>query len=99
MKRITIKTDIDIDTKFWALLPAININLNSVGIEFEWLCLRIYIDKIKPETPPKKVMNMDCETHVAVDAGPALKTIRKIKRKIFGLKVKMYFKKKCFPEL
>lgn len=29
--------------KFWALLPAININFGVGEFEFEWLCLGIYI--------------------------------------------------------
>lgn len=47
MKRITIKVDIDVDLKFWALLPAININIHSNGFEFEWLFIGIYISKTK----------------------------------------------------
>lgn len=43
MKReITIQTQITIDPKFWALIPALNINLHSGELELEWLCLGIY---------------------------------------------------------
>ena len=45
MKRTTIKIDIDFDVKFWALLPAININIHSHGFEFEWMCIGLYIGK------------------------------------------------------
>lgn len=34
------------DTSFFAILPAININLHSKTLEFEWTCLGIYIDWI-----------------------------------------------------
>ena len=46
-KRSTYKIDVDFDTKFWALLPAININFHSWEFEFEWLCLGIYIGRLK----------------------------------------------------
>ena len=45
-KRISFKVDIDLDFQFWAILPAININLHSKSLEFEWLCLGVYISKI-----------------------------------------------------
>jgi len=32
------------DFKFWALLPALNLNINSKSLEFEWLCLGVYVD-------------------------------------------------------
>ncbi len=43
MNRRTYKIDIDI--RFWALFPAININLHSREFEFEWLCLGVYTGK------------------------------------------------------
>lgn len=45
--RISIRTDIDLDFGFWAILPAININLHSKSLEFEWLCIGIYISRIQ----------------------------------------------------
>ncbi len=45
MNRRTYKIDIDFDICFWALFPAININLHSREFEFEWLCLGVYIGK------------------------------------------------------
>jgi len=46
MKRISLKIDIDLTPKsFWAILPAINLNVGSRTLEFEWLCIGIYIDK------------------------------------------------------
>lgn len=41
---IDIKFQFDIDLKFWALLPALNINTHFRGVEFEWLCFGIYIN-------------------------------------------------------
>jgi len=38
-----ITADVRFDLKFWAILPALNINLHSKNFEFEWLCLGIYI--------------------------------------------------------
>jgi len=38
------KVSLDIDVKFIALIPAININIHSKTIEFEWLIFAIYID-------------------------------------------------------
>lgn len=35
-----------VDCGFWAITPALNINLHSNTFEFEWLCFSIYIDKI-----------------------------------------------------
>ena len=46
-KRVTFKIDCDIDLLFWHLIPSININLHSHEIEFEWLCIGIYISKAK----------------------------------------------------
>ena len=46
MKRISLRIDIDITPKsFCAILPAININVSSKSLEFEWLCIGIYIFK------------------------------------------------------
>lgn len=47
MKRTTLTIHIDIDFKFWAILPCLNINLNFPHLEFEWLCLGIYVSKKK----------------------------------------------------
>lgn len=32
-----------VDSKFWAIVPAININIHSGELEFEWLCFGLYI--------------------------------------------------------
>ena len=45
-----IEVDIDLDLNFIALLPAININLYSRSLEFEWLMLGVYISFSKPAT-------------------------------------------------
>lgn len=46
MKRIELKVSIDFTPKeFWAILPALNINIHNREFEFEWLCLGIYIGK------------------------------------------------------
>lgn len=45
-KRISFKIDVDLDLSFLAFLPAININRHSKSLEFEWLCLGIYISRI-----------------------------------------------------
>ena len=48
MKRISLKIDIDFTPKsFWAIVPAININVANRKLEFEWLCFGFYIGKIK----------------------------------------------------
>ena len=44
-KRVTFKIDCDLDTYFWHLGPSVNINLHTHEIEFEWLCIGIYISK------------------------------------------------------
>ncbi len=46
-KRISFKIDCDFDVYFWHLIPSINLNFHSQEIEFEWLCLGVYISKIK----------------------------------------------------
>lgn len=35
--------DFDLDTKFWALIPNVNLNLHSNEIELEFLCFSLYI--------------------------------------------------------
>lgn len=45
-----LKVDIELDLRFWALLPAININAHCREIEFEWLCLGIYIEAFSPKS-------------------------------------------------
>lgn len=45
MKRIQFRVDVDIDLKFWHLVPSINLNLHSHELEFEWLCLGIYASR------------------------------------------------------
>lgn len=47
MTRVRLKTDIDVDLKFWSIIPSINFNLHTRSIEFEWLCLGIYTTYIK----------------------------------------------------
>ena len=49
MNRRTFKIDIDFDVQFWALLPAININLHNHEFEFVWLCFGFYFGKQKYE--------------------------------------------------
>ncbi len=41
-KKIIVELFIDI--KFIAIIPALNINLHSKSLEFEWLIFAIYID-------------------------------------------------------
>lgn len=47
MNITTIKIDIDFDVKFWAIIPAINLNFHNSSVEFEWLCLGIYFNHNK----------------------------------------------------
>lgn len=44
-REVILEVALNIDFKFWAVLPAININLHSNTFEFEWLCFAVYIDK------------------------------------------------------
>jgi hypothetical protein len=44
VKRFKVETEVSIDFQFWAIIPALNINLHSNTIEFEWLCVAIYWD-------------------------------------------------------
>ena len=53
--RITPKNKrfkIDIDFRFWAIISALNINLHSLELEFEWLFLGIYWNFWKNEDKP-----------------------------------------------
>lgn len=43
-----IQIGFHVDIKFFALLPALNINLHSKTLEFEWLFFAIYVDVAKP---------------------------------------------------
>ena len=46
--RLTFAIEVELTPKmFWALLPAINLNMHSKEIEIEWLCVGIYISKRK----------------------------------------------------
>lgn len=45
-RMVTMNVDIVWDWKFFAILPAVNINSHCQQIEFEWLCLGMYF-KIK----------------------------------------------------
>jgi len=47
VRGFTIKIDFELDTKFFAILPALNLNLHCSTLEFEWLFFGIYISKIK----------------------------------------------------
>jgi len=47
-KTLNIKIDLDLNFKFIALLPALNINLHSRSLEFEWLVFGVYMDFSKP---------------------------------------------------
>lgn len=51
-KRISFKIDVDIDFQFWHLVPSININFHSHELEFEWLCLGIYVGKARDYLRP-----------------------------------------------
>lgn len=42
---VSLKFNFEIDFEFWAITPALNINLHSRTFEIEWLCFAIYIDK------------------------------------------------------
>lgn len=44
---VLLKINLDIDFKFFAILPAINLNFGSKSLEFEWLFIGIYIDLLR----------------------------------------------------
>ena len=46
----TITATISIDLKFWALFPAVNINLHSKELEIEWLCFAMYFSSDSDDT-------------------------------------------------
>lgn len=46
MKQFRFQIDIDIDPKFWSIIPAININLHTKSFEFEWMCIGVYARRI-----------------------------------------------------
>ena len=47
-RKLSFMIELEITPKtFWALLPAINLNMHSKELEIEWLCIGIYISKIK----------------------------------------------------
>ena len=47
-RKLSFMIEIEITPKtFWALLPAINLNMYSKELEIEWLCIGIYISKRK----------------------------------------------------
>lgn len=46
IKSITIIVDANLDFQFWAIIPALNINLHTKSFEFEWLCIGVYISRL-----------------------------------------------------
>ena len=46
----TIIATITVDIKFWALFPAVNINLHSKEFEIEWLCFGMYFSSENDDT-------------------------------------------------
>lgn len=36
------RIEFEIDKKFWAILPSLNLNFHTKEIEFEWICIGIY---------------------------------------------------------
>lgn len=47
-RKLSFTIEFEITPKtFWALLPAINLNMYSKELEIEWLCIGIYISKKK----------------------------------------------------
>lgn len=44
MKSHKILVELFVDPKFWAIIPAININIHSGSCELEWLCFGMYVD-------------------------------------------------------
>lgn len=46
MKEITISAELHYDKKFFAIIPAINLNFHGkFTLEFEWLVFGVYIHK------------------------------------------------------
>ena len=44
IKRFTISIDFDVDLKFFAIMPALNLNFHGgFTLEFEWLMFGIYL--------------------------------------------------------
>lgn len=46
-RRFSLTFDFDVDFNFFAMLPALNVNLHSKNIEIEWLCFGLYIGFFK----------------------------------------------------
>ena len=46
---IRLSTYIYWDWRFFAILPALNINIHSRSLEFEWLWLGVYLNHVKYE--------------------------------------------------
>lgn len=46
MKKSILNIELEFTPKvFWSLIPSININISSRELEFEWLCVGIYVGK------------------------------------------------------
>ena len=46
-KRFSFNIDVYFTPKtFWSLIPSVNINIHSHQLEFEFLCIGIYINKV-----------------------------------------------------
>lgn len=55
-----ISTDFTIDPYFWAIIPAVNINLHTKSLEIEWLCFGFYLDvckKLNLVVPEQEIVN------------------------------------------
>lgn len=43
-----LSINFDVDWKFFAIIPALNINFHSKELEFEWLFIGIYVGLSEP---------------------------------------------------
>jgi hypothetical protein len=42
--KLNLNISFEFDYKFWAIIPAFNLNLHSKTFEIEWLCFAVYFD-------------------------------------------------------
>lgn len=60
MKKSILNIELEFTPKdFWSLIPSININISSRELEFEWLCVGIYVSKGEPKNETEIIFEDD----------------------------------------
>lgn len=45
IRRVSFCIDIEVDFRYWNILPVVALNFHSKTLEIQWLCFGLYIEK------------------------------------------------------